>query len=77
MSNVIQLFPLMDIANGLRAIADNIDDSECESCTVVLGTEVYHLGTIDDITAASNAIWDMTYGIHKLMSAALEQEPPE
>jgi len=74
---VVPLRPLQDIPNGLRNIADKIeaaiqDGSKVQCLTLICGEEIFHLGTIDDAQAAANAIFDMTLGIHKMMSGALK-----
>ena len=72
MGDVLQIKPCANVALALRNIADSIDagDINGESCTLILGADVFYLGEFDDGKAAVGAIWDMTYGIHKLMSAA-------
>jgi len=44
---------------------------EAESCSLVIGSDIFHLGTFDDADAAEKTIWDLTYGIHKLMKQAV------
>ena len=74
MSNIVKLHPNTDIPQGLRNIADSIemDDVGAEGCTVVIGLNVYHLGTHNDTQAASDAVFNMTYGIHRLMSPIID-----
>ena len=74
---VVMLRPMMDVPTGLRNIADAIEAGEYDyftDCTVVLGTNIFSLGEVDDSRAAVNAVWDMTYGIHKLMAMGLTGE---
>jgi len=62
------------LSDALRAIADEIDDGDygdVDECTLVLGEEVFHLGGIEKYAAAS-AIFDLQYGIHKLMNACFQ-----
>lgn len=60
----------MNIAKVLRDIADEIENGDitCDHVTVIAGFEVYCLGPVDDCRAAESAIFDMTFGIHKLMN---------
>lgn len=70
--NVVLLHPASSVSVGLRNIADAIDRGEYayeKDCTLVMGTEVFQLGEIDDSRAAVNAVWDLTYAVHKLMAA--------
>jgi hypothetical protein len=39
--------------------------------TVIAGPDVFHVGCVDDARAAEQAVWNMTYGVHKLMARAL------
>ena len=73
MGNVIQIKPSGSAADSLRNIAAMIDDGElANECTVIVGTEVFHVGELDDGRAAEQAIFNMTAGIHKLMKAVHE-----
>ena len=74
MKNIVQIKPSTNLAVALRNIADAYEAGEYESktCTLIIGVEVFHLGVFDDSQAAQNAVWDMTYGIHKLMKAGQE-----
>jgi len=75
MGKVIQLKPTQNVPNTLRNIADLYEQGEFEgTCTLVIGTEVFHFGASTDENAAVNTIWDLEFGIHKLMSAALADE---
>lgn len=71
MSNVTMIKSSMDVAATLRSIADNIDSGEysSDSCTIILGSDVFHAGCVSDQQAASDAVFNMTFGIHKLMKA--------
>ena len=70
---VIQLFPSGDIPETLRNIADGVESGEfeCTGCTVILGTDIFQIGAPTLEKAAEQSIWDMTFGIHKLMKEAL------
>jgi hypothetical protein len=74
MSNVIQLRPNLNIPTALRNIADSVENGalEGDDCTLILGLDVFHLGNATDENAAPNAIFNMTYGIQKLMRPVLE-----
>ena len=74
--NVIELFKRVSVQDALRAIADGIDAGEFDGseCTLILGYDVFHIGTDKDDQAAANAVFDMQYGIHKLMAATLESD---
>lgn len=63
----------MNVAKTLRGIADDIDVGELQvdNATLIMGTEVYHMGTVSDQTAVMEAVWNMNFGITKLMAAAL------
>lgn len=67
MSNIIKFKP--DAIDALRDIADLMEDGviPCEF-TLINGTDVYHCGD-SDANAASDAVFNMTLGIHKLMAA--------
>jgi hypothetical protein len=74
MSNVVKLHPSTDIPQGLRNIAASIERGEVdgESCTIIIGLNVYNLGSADDGKAAANAIFDMTYGVQRLMQPVVD-----
>ena len=60
---------------ALRNIADSIESGEIDvdDCTVIAGSDVFHIGTVSDSDAAEKAVWNMTYGIHKMMSAVFKE----
>lgn len=64
----------INIAKVLRSIADQIESGEipCDHVTIIAGFEVYCAGPLDDCRAAESAIFDMTFGIHKLMSETVK-----
>ena len=76
MSNVVSLFPNAKVSEALRNIAQALDDEVLElegtGCTVVLGKDVFHLGCVDDAIAAGDAIFNMTFGIQKLMRPVVD-----
>lgn len=76
MSNIVQFKPCANLAVALRNIADQIESGEmaCEEMTIICPPDVFHLGVIDDGQAAEHAIFNMNYGIHKLMKAATDAE---
>jgi len=70
--NVTPIKPSINVAETLRRIADSIDSGEHdgECCTMVLDSQhVFSFGKdrVDDNRAASEAVYDMTIGIHKLV----------
>lgn len=71
MNNVVRLSP-PGPTEGLRNIADQIDRGEipCDRVTLVIGSELYHLGTQDDREAAQAAVFDLNTGLSKMMLAA-------
>jgi len=75
MTNITTLKPLTNIPDSLRSIADEIESGlyDADSCTLILGVDIFHLGTFHDDDAGVKSIWDMTYGIHKLMARAVDE----
>ncbi len=73
MGEVVELRPNAIGSDGLRNIADMMDSGELPNeATVICGVNVFHVGVIDDGTAAANAIFNMTIGIAKLANAVVE-----
>lgn len=71
-SVVVPIKPNTDAAQTLRNIVDQIESGELPNeATVVCGTEVFHTGQVDDARAASDAVFNLNLGIHKLMNSAL------
>ena len=73
---VVKLFRDQSVSDGLRNIANYVDSGELPSdnCTIIIGTEVIHLGNVSDEQAAADAIFNMTLGTHKLMKAIFDEE---
>lgn len=74
MSNkVCQIKPCANASQALRNIADQMDRGEVDidNVTIVAGSEVFQCGDFDDIRAVENAVWNLTFGIHKLMQPAI------
>lgn len=70
--NVTPIKPSINVAETLRRIAEYIERGEFEgmSCTMVLDSQhVFSFGKdrVDDGRATSEAVFDMTIGIHKLV----------
>lgn len=67
--NVIPIKRSIKIAETLRRIADEIDAGEhpATSATLVLDSQVFHMGPVSVEAAVRDAVWNMTYGIHKIM----------
>lgn len=74
MSNVMQIKPCANASKALRNIADMLDSGELDvdEVTVIAGTEIFQCGIFDDAKAAEGAIFNMTFGIHKLMNATMK-----
>lgn len=72
--NVSQLKPCTNAQLALRNIAKQMDSGEIEDeeVTIIVGTEVFHVGCWDDSRAAEGAIFNMTMGIHKLMQPVID-----
>jgi hypothetical protein len=75
MSNIVLIADNINVARVLRNIADDIDKGRYKgkTATLVLDDEVFHMGTINDEFSARDAMWDLNYGIHKLMSPCFEK----
>lgn len=73
--SVIRMFPNQHIPTGLRNIAEGIEDGEYsgDDCTLIIGSDVFHLGCSDDAQAATDAVFNMTLGIHKLMHPVMQE----
>ena len=73
---VVNLFPNQSVSDGLRNIADEVDSGELpdDGCTVIIGKEVFHLGPGSDEQAATDAVFNMTMGVHKLMKPIFEED---
>ena len=74
--SVENIFGNVGVADGLRNIADEIDNGSHpdESCTIVIGTDVYHCDRGPDTQAGADAVFNLTLGIHKLMKAIFDDE---
>ena len=70
--SVIMIKPCAHPPTALRNIADAMESGEftMQDVTVIAGTEVFHCGQVDDAKAATEAVWNMVYGISKLMYRA-------
>lgn len=68
-NNVVPIKQSIAIAETLRSIADAIDSGEypATSATLVLDSLVFHMGPVSEQAAIQDAIWNMTFGIHKIM----------
>ncbi len=67
--NIVPIVGAMDVPARLRELADKIEarNDPAVRVTMVIGGAVYCWGPVDNGKAAEGAIFDMTYGIHKLM----------
>lgn len=74
-SNVTPLIPRNHAPTALRNIADGMEDGDIPAVevTVIVGSDVYHLGATSDDRAAESAVFNMTMGIHKLMHPVITE----
>jgi len=59
-----------DVEAGLKQllIAIDADVYENEQCTIIIGNDVFHFGGITEHESKTEAVSNMTFGIHKLMT---------
>lgn len=72
---VVKISKNADTALRLRELADRIDESGVSNVrvtAVVNGKDVYCWGPVADDKAAEGAVFDLTYGIHLLMSRPVQ-----
>lgn len=71
MGDVIQFDQTKSIAEVLRGIADDIDSGEIvtESVTVIVLPDVWQVGDLTEEQASTDAVFNCTFAIHKLMRA--------
>jgi len=77
MGEVVHLRPADDVVAGLRYIADELESLpfKVPNATIIAGEEVYHLGRCGkEAMGIPEAVFNMNFGIHKLMSIATENE---
>lgn len=69
-NNVIQLFPKNDAPTALRNIAALIEKGEIagDSIAVVSIPDIFMIGHFEDNDPATEFIFNMQYGIQKMMS---------
>ena len=74
--NVVSIKPSMNAAEALRNIADDIDSGlfDGESVTVISIPDVFQLGPVSNSDAATEAVFNCTFAIHKLIGAASNVE---
>ncbi len=69
--NVVPIKRCMDVPTKLRELADKIKADEVNGPTIrvtlIIGQDVHCWGPVADDKAAEGAVFDMTFGIHKLM----------
>jgi len=70
----MQIKPCVNASKALRNIADRLDsgDLDADEVTVIVGTEIFQCGQFDAAKAVEGAIFNMTFGIHKLMNATMK-----
>lgn len=71
----MKIIPIKENVNAskvLRNIADDIESGRLEDeVTIIVGCEVFHAGCHCDKQAAVNAVYNMNFGIAKIMNAAV------
>lgn len=69
-----QIKPCANAPQALRNIADKMDSGEfdIDNVTIIAGTDVFQCGEFDEGRAVENAIFNLTFGIQKLMKPILE-----
>ena len=74
MGDVIHISGCLSASDSLRNIADAMDEGTYpdDGATVIVGSEVFRCGEVFDGRAAEQAIFNMTFGIHKLMNAVFD-----
>lgn len=72
---VVPIADCTDTPARLRELADKIETSGSSQVTVtiIVGSDVYCWGPLTDQRAAEAAIFDMTFGIHKLMGLPVKR----
>lgn len=72
----VPIIECVNIPETLRVIAADIESGRIKpkDCTIVMGTEVYHLGAVHPDQMAVNAVWNLNYALHKIMGMALSNE---
>lgn len=75
MGKVVNLKPVKDAPAMLRRVADSMERGEIsrDDCTLIVDGDVYHFGEMDVENAAQAAIFNMNYGIAKMMAAAVRE----
>ena len=73
MTEIVNLFG-SSTEQALRNIADMIRDGDIPDnpATIIIGTEVFHTGNMPIEQSVMEAVWDMNFGIHKLMRPIFE-----
>jgi hypothetical protein len=73
---IVRIYPHRDVVGGLRNLAEQIEagDFSDGSCTIVLNcAHIFHFGTdCDDSRALEEAIFDLNYGIQRLLQPTLQ-----
>jgi len=77
MSNkVIHIFGYIPAPEALRKIADAMEAGKYDDkeATLVVGDQIFHAGMVDDERASEQAIFNLTFGIHKLMNPVVSED---
>lgn len=76
---IVELKPSNNVSKTLRTIADQLDSGQIDhgetGATLIIGSEVFHMGTHDDGDATVNAVFNMNIGLAKLTTAVLGFDP--
>ena len=74
MTKVKEIKPCVNAQETLRRIARLMDSGKinCSNVTVIAGVDVFQCGEFNDSDAAANAVFNMNFGIAKLMKAGLD-----
>jgi len=76
MGDVIHLRPYQDVVQGLKNIIEDIESGalDIDEMTLIGVPYIFHLGPGTDETAAADAVFNMTYGLHAMMRPIFEDD---
>lgn len=75
MTKITEIKPCVNAQETLRRIAKLMDSGKinCSSVTIIAGQDVFQCGEFNDDDAVVNAVYNMNFGIAKLMKAELSE----